>query len=141
MPNWCMNRVEVYGTNEDIENFREYVKQGDLPFSFQTINPMPEELKDTHSPSGEPNVDLINKYGVDNWYDWCTTNWGVKWDIAEISIESEEHEDHLIYNFDTPWGPPEPIYDILVDKFPDISISWFYDEPGMQMAGYLGQGH
>jgi hypothetical protein len=25
----------------------------------------------------------------------------------------------------------------LRDQFPDVSISWFWDEPGMQQAGYL----
>ena len=25
----------------------------------------------------------------------------------------------------------------LRDRFPDVSISWFYDEPGMEFAGYL----
>ena len=24
-----------------------------------------------------------------------------------------------------------------LDEFPDVSISWFYDEPGMEFAGYL----
>ena len=136
MPNWCANRVEVYAEAEDIKKFREYVSSKDSLFSFNKIKPIPKELEDTTSPSGEPNVDLINKYGVDNWYDWCTNNWGVKWDVAEVELE--EGEDYLTYNFDTPWGPPEEIYTILNAEFPDMNISWFFDEPGMQMAGYLG---
>ena len=136
MPNWCTNRVEVFDTEENIKKFKEYVSSEDSLFSFHKIKPLPEELADTTSPSGEPNVDLINKYGVDNWYDWCTNNWGVKWDVAEVELE--EGEDYLTYNFDTPWGPPEEIYTILNAEFPDMNISWFYDEPGMQMAGYLG---
>ena len=136
MPNWCSNRVEVYAEAEDIKKFREYVSSENSLFSFNKIKPIPEELEYTTSPSGEPNVDLINKYGVDNWYDWCTTNWGVKWDVNDVELE--EGEDYLIYNFDTPWGPPEEIYAVIREEFPDINISWFFDEPGMQMAGYLG---
>ena len=136
MPNWCSNRVEVYAEAEDIKKFREYVSSENSLFSFNKIKPIPEELEDTTSPSGEPNVDLINKYGVDNWYDWCTNNWGVKWDVGDVELE--EGEDYLTYNFDTPWGPPEEIYTILNAEFPDMNISWFFDEPGMQMAGYLG---
>jgi len=136
MPNWCANRVEVYGTEEDIQKFKAYVSKGDLPMSFDKISPLPEELKNTRSPSGEPNVDLINKYGADNWYDWQITNWGVKWDVSDIELE--EGEDYLTYRFDTPWGPPEGIHAMIRDEFPDISMSWFYDEPGMMMAGYLG---
>ena len=136
MPNWCENRVEVFDTEENIKKFREYVSDGDLLFSFHKIKPLPDDLKDTRSPSGEPNVDLINKHGVDNWYDWCTNNWGVKWDVQDVELE--EGEDYLTYRFDTAWGPPEEIYAIIRDEFPDINLSWFYDEPGMQMAGYLG---
>ena len=136
MPNWCENRVEIYGSEEDIKLFKDYVSDGDLLISFQKIKPLPEELAHTRSPSGEPNVDLINKYGTDNWYDWQINNWGVKWDVADATLE--EGEDYLTYRFDTPWGPPEEIYDLIREEFPDISMSWFYDEPGMMMAGYLG---
>jgi len=136
MPNWCENRVEVFDTEENIKKFKEYVSDGDLLFSFQKIKPMPEELTHTRSPSGEPNVDLINKYGVDNWYDWCTNNWGVKWDVHDVELVEEE--DSLTYNFLTAWGPPEEIYKVIRDEFPNINLSWFYDEPGMEMAGYLG---
>jgi len=136
MPNWCENKVEVFGSEEDMKKFKEFVSDGDSLFSFQKIKPIPEELKDTTSPSGEPNVDLIHKYGVDNWYDWCTNNWGVKWDVQDVELQ--EGGDTIYYHFDTPWGPPREIYHILVDEFPDVSIVWFYDEPGMMVAGYLG---
>ena len=29
------------------------------------------------------------------------------------------------------------IYDKIKEDFPDVGISWFYDEPGMEFAGYL----
>jgi len=136
MPNWCENRVEIYGSGEDIKLFMGFVSNEESLFSFQKIKPMPEELTHTRSPSGEPNVDLINKYGVDNWYDWCTNNWGVKWDVHDVELVEEE--DSLTYNFLTAWGPPEEIYKVIRDEFPNINLSWFYDEPGMEMAGYLG---
>ena len=136
MPNWCSNRVEVYAEAEEIKRFREYVSDGDLLFSFQKIKPIPEDLVHTRSPSGEPNIELTDKYGVDNWYDWCIENWGVKWDVHDVELE--EGEDYITYRFDTPWGPPNEIYNLIREEFPDINLSWFYDEPGMEMAGYLG---
>ena len=137
MPNWCMNTVKVFGEDKDIEEFKEFVKDKDLPFSFQKIEPMPEELKNTRSPRlGERDKVLTDKYGADNWYDWSIINWGVKWDNSDVQFDQED-SGSIRYNFDTPWGPPEGIYNILNDKFPDLSISWFYDEPGMQVAGYL----
>ena len=45
-------------------------------------------------------------------------------------------------SFETPWGPAEGIYNHLVEWAEEekvgLNISWFYDEPGMQFAGYLG---
>ena len=28
-------------------------------------------------------------------------------------------------------------FDKIKEDFPDVGISWFYDEPGMEFAGYL----
>ena len=139
MPNWCENRVTVSGDVEDISKLKEFVKSGDCLFSFQAIKPMPEELEaDTYNPRQEPNPDLISKYGTDNWYDWRLAHWGCKWDnYSDDVVVDADDEDFLIYRFDTPWGPPNGIYETLTELFPDVSISWFYDEPGMGMAGYL----
>tara|TARA_R100000700_G_scaffold38907_1_gene50904 strand:- start:731 stop:958 length:228 start_codon:yes stop_codon:yes gene_type:complete len=41
--------------------------------------------------------------------------------------------------FDSRWAPAEDAWNELWEKWgTDIVISWFYDEPGMQLAGYLG---
>ena len=29
------------------------------------------------------------------------------------------------------------LFDKIKENFPDVGISWFYDEPGMEFAGYL----
>ncbi len=34
-------------------------------------------------------------------------------------------------------GPPIEICEKLRDMFPEVGFSWFYDEPGMETAGYL----
>ena len=74
----------------------------------------------------------------DRWYNWRVQNWGTKWDISEKDIEwSDDHEDYAQFSFDTAWSPPEGIVSALREKFPELSISWFYDEPGMEFAGYL----
>ena len=39
--------------------------------------------------------------------------------------------------FDTAWSPPEEICYALREMFQDVNISWFFDEPGMEVAGYL----
>ena len=136
-------------------------------FSFDAIIPMPDELhgigspvtivhtdeeieeyKKKHSDSEwcmgnlpitcKRSEELKNKYGSDNWYDWCNDNWTSKWDACDVYIDVDE-PGYLQYRFDTPWGPPENIYYVLTAQHPNVHISWFYDEPGMQFAGYLNK--
>jgi hypothetical protein len=129
MPNWCENEVtvvaKIYKVNDvivepyskdQIKEFKEYVTVGKYEFSFDAIIPMPENVKDT------------------NW--WSIENWGTKWDADDVQVVDED-EDSITYSFDTAWSPPEPICEALRDKFPDLHISWFYRESGMEIAGYL----
>ena len=74
----------------------------------------------------------------DRWYHWNIQNWGTKWDITAKSVEfAYEDDEQLEMEFETAWAPPEPICYRLREMFKDLTISWFYDEPGMQTAGYL----
>ena len=74
----------------------------------------------------------------DRWYHWNIQNWGTKWDIEGSSVEIEyEDEEQLEISFDTAWSPPEPICYRLREMFKDLNFSWFYNEPGMEFAGYL----
>ena len=165
MPNWCYNRVTVNGEPNEIKLFKDFVK-GDEPFSFESIMPIPKELLEVQSPvtivdteaeveayiekhkedppflTGHPITKdtqdrWLKEYGYDNWYDWSCSNWGTKWDAREVALEDYWEDGELTYTFDTAWGPPEGIYNELVAQFPDLHISWFWDEPGMQTAGYL----
>ena len=116
MPNWCQNRVSIYCQNTEVLDKIEKIFSKENP--FQEIFPLPEDQ-------------------ADNWYDWCVENWGTKWDIDQADIERFENE--LTLYFETAWSPAEGIKDKLEETYDneDISISWFYDEPMMQMAGYL----
>ena len=119
MPNWCNNQVTFRGTTEDINNIIEFV-EGCFPepFSLDAIIPMPEENKE-------------------DWYGWRNENWGTKWDATNGDMFDDSEEGFVSYSFDTAWSPPEPIYNALKEKYPDVRISWFYDEPGMEFSGYL----
>ena len=138
----------------------------DSLFSFNSIVPFPEELNGIGSPvtimeteeeieqykkdhsdskwsignlpiTRKKSEELKAKYHADNWYDWCSDNWTSKWDACDITLLDEVG--YLEYKFDTPWGPPENIYYVLIEQHPNVHISWFYDEPGMQFAGYLNK--
>ena len=154
MPNWCYNRVNVYGDSDTVDQVKEIYeifennndpfnqifpipdfknipnKKGELPILEQHKNDKGEIVWETYNfPDGKND---------DRWFEWNNTNWGTKWDITAQQVEIElEDSEILEISFDTAWAPPEPICRRLREMFPDSSFSWFYDEPGMELAGYL----
>jgi len=72
----------------------------------------------------------------DRWYDWRVNHWGTKWDAYDVVVTDDDPESVEI-EFNTAWSPPEPICAAIRDEYPDVSVSWFYDEPGCEIAGYL----
>lgn len=150
MPNWCMNRVSISGSEEDIKKITKLVSTKDSALSFNNIIPAPNWNKIPNEKGELPvKEEIKNKEGVvvmttnnfpdgkndDRWYSWQCENWGTKWDACSVEVVSEG-TDYIEYEFETAWSPPHPIIDKLREDFPDVSISAFYDEPGMQIAGY-----
>lgn len=111
MPNWCENFVRISGEKEEIARFRRETDDMD----FNKILPMPD-----------------NKWD----YDWCCDNWGTKWNVDKTGMEVYPHNDFIQYEFDTAWSPPEGIFHAINKQY-KVSVSWFYHEPGMEIAGYL----
>ena len=154
MPNWCSNRVDVYSENKtdlqkvlDIFNNKESVFGKVIPepdwmkIPFKGEFPKVREMK---SPNGEvfsKVTEFADGTQDTRWYDWRLENWDTKWDVAgSVEVEEERWKDELesfTANFSTAWAPPEGICMRLRQLFPNVNISWFYDEPGMQTAGYL----
>ena len=153
MPNWCENRVDICGEEKDIKAFKEKaIKDG--KFEFKNLIPVPKELlsttvgyreglKGTWIKDKDGNEIEIpesklhewkDKYGATNWYDFCCSKWGTKWDI---DAHIEEDSDSISLQFETAWGPATGIFDYIQDNFPELDVSWFYDEPGNELAGYL----
>ena len=169
MPNHCNNRLGITGPTEDIEKFIALVKNnGDDKDEneynlFESLIPMPKELEGTTSPSKEGNVDLIDKYGHDNWYDWCNSKWGTKWGdysmhATNIVYETKTNYPHLEngdkdyengvsvltgnanihFEYDTAWAPGcDELTQAIVKQFPTLNGYIYYEEPGMGFAGQL----
>jgi len=79
-----------------------------------------------------------------DWWNWRNNNWGTKWNLVPSSEGNltgyeivEQSEDLIQLEFETAWSPPSGIYDAIYEKYPDITVSWFYREDGCQMAGWL----
>lgn len=150
MPNWCDNRVTISSNTEDDSQFKELVAKFQVERPFNEIYPKPDFTKIPNS-KGELPIKEVHKNDKgeivcetfnfpdgkndDRWYHWCIDNWGTKWDVNVV--ESEVDEGYAEFEFQTAWAPASGIFDKIKEDYPDVAISWFYDEPGMEIAGYL----
>ena len=149
MPNHCYNRVTFYSDNtedvaklkkifEDENCFGQIIPEPDwanLPLMSKDV----EGIVYNRGDVGELPVDgKFQSTGRqdDRWYDWRIQNWDTKWDCYDVSIDDDDIE-QLEISFNTAWSPPEAICNQIRKDYPDVSVSWFYDEPGVEIAGYL----
>jgi len=161
MPNHCHNRVTFYpsGNNtasslDQIETIKD-IFTGKSVFTQIIPEPdwpnMPLLTSDAHYGTKYGNdgelpqkvEDPFQRYvfqstGITDqrWYDWRLKNWDTKWDAYDVSIDDDD-PDQLDVTFNTAWSPPEAICHAIREQYPDLSVSWFYDEPGCEVAGYL----
>ena len=161
MPNHCYNRVTLYPAGSDtpkaiadIEKIKGFFEDEN---TFNHIIPEPDWA---NTPLLTSDNHYGTKYGNDGelpqktddgfsryvfkstgitdqrWYDWRVQNWDTKWDAYDVEVTDDDPENMEI-TFNTAWSPPESICHALREQYPDVSISWFYDEPGEEIAGYL----
>jgi len=165
MPNHCHNRVTFYPAGDDTDKAIEDIKAIKQIFEdencFGQIIPEPDWantplmskdvsywLNDKRGEVGELPQYVDGVFGKqlrfrstdrpdDRWYDWRLQNWDTKWDAYDVEVVDPDPE-NLEIEFNTAWSPPEAVCHALREKFEDtVAISWFYDEPGCEIAGYL----
>ena len=153
MPNHCTNRVTISSKDGKEDQFKTVLKAFESDRPFQSLFPQPDwpntpnengelpKLREMKNPDGSvftTTYEFPDGKNDDRWYDWCYQNWGTKWDAYDFSTnEVDEECGYAEYEFFTAWAPADGIYNKIVEKYPDVSISWFFDEPGMEYAGYL----
>jgi len=147
MPNWCNNTITIQGPTETVKTLWEDATQEGSGL-LNAIKPLPEILKDTTSPTPK-DLDtvqrnaMIAQTGHDNWYDWCVSNWGCKWDVDTEGLEYTDNGDgtaSIAGWFDSPWGPPIEAYNAFLDDMDNCSLEAFYEEGGMDFAGHYDNG-
>ena len=163
MPNHCHNRVTFYSSGSAPESLEQIAKLKQIfedENCFGQIIPEPDWanipldektasnwLHSKRGDVGELPIKQQDRYGEsqrfhstgiadDRWYDWRLQNWDTKWDAYDVSIDDDDPE-QLEVSFNTAWSPPEAICSAIREQYPDIDVSWFYDEPGCEIAGYL----
>lgn len=127
MPNWCINKLEVSGAHFEVSNFINSNCNGVGILQFSAAIPTPADILDGN-----------------DWYRWRIENWGTKWELSETetdafsSLESENSNmgDTSSYcYFPTAWAPPIAWATKVSVLFPEVTLSLWYDEPGMSFAG------
>jgi hypothetical protein len=68
---------------------------------------------------------FIEKFGADNWYNWCSKNWGTKWN----AYSQCNGDDDTWFEIQTAWSHPTELMQKLAQKYPDaVFISVYADE-------------
>jgi len=161
MPNWCSNRLTVFGTEHALTSFLSAAGCGDAQFSLQAFVPCPEELRSivtghavidgvsvskwrrVEQPDGsEVSVAIsaeelqgyLDQYGATNWYDWQVNNWGTKWDV-DANVDENVEDGEAVITFDSAWSPPTAFMDSLAQMFSSLRFVLDYAEPGVCFGG------
>jgi hypothetical protein len=87
--------------------------------------------------------ELNRKYfGYKDWYDYCVSEWGTKWDIGRDSaptlLMKDIKDKTVTFDFDSAWSFPSGAYEKLVDM--GFSIKAYYFEGGMGFCGLWENG-
>lgn len=136
MPNWVSNTLRITGSSEEIKNFKERASQ---PYTTLWDNKPEEERRDLSfrnfiAPpqdalaSGEYYATNGWKDGKqsgntkNNWYEFNNREWGTKWDASDVTI-TEDSTYALTYYFQTAWGVPEPVFQVMASEHPSLVFS------------------
>lgn len=138
MPNWCENSLTIKSNDQEkLEKLHEAMVAGNF---LRSVIPIPAELNsDRLSSFGGDDKDekdalrkqMVEKYGFESWYDFCSTKWGTKWDVEIFSPTLKDGQ--LTASFASAWAPPIGVYEELTDQGFDVDAMFY--EPGMDFAG------
>ena len=138
MSNWCENSVTIKSNDQEkLVKLHDAMVAGNF---LKSVIPIPAELDNTKLSSfGGPDKDekdalrqqMLEKYGYESWYDFCSTKWGTKWDVEIFSPILEDGQ--LTASFSSAWAPPIGVYQELTEQGFDVDARFY--EPGMDFAG------
>lgn len=111
MSSWCYNDVVLLGDVEAIQAFKLAVCRSQrYLISAVKSCPFPSDLSS------------------DDWAEWRLENWGMLWDLTEFNKSYDvwmRPIEHSI-SFQSVEFPPIPLFKMLSEKHPDVSISLRY---------------
>ena len=87
------------------------------------------------------NLRALQKYGIDNWYDWTTTHWGTEGGFYNGNCKRIS-DTGVFVTFDSAWSPSPPLMEKLAELYPEITAEVDYLDEGLGFGGtfYLAEG-
>lgn len=84
---------------------------------------------------GKRALDNYAQYGAVDWYDWCRTNWGTKWNAHNTEVPDITN---AVAYFDTAWSRVINLMQKLSAMHPECSFEYEYaeEEPGYIAGRY-----
>jgi len=145
MPNWCNNTVQI--NHEDPAKMYALVEAINEGKFCNFAIPVPESLaivagkvgsdeSDEQKSLVEAETRNLATHGYKNWYDFCTNEWGTKWDVDpydKVDYDDQHDKNGITFGFDSAWAPPAGVYEALMDQ--GFSVRAYYYEPGMAFCG------
>lgn len=146
MPNWCNNDITIsHPDSAKMEALAAAILEGKF---CNHVIPVPESLQIVAGSLGdteeqkkleEATARNIEVHGYGNWYDFCVSRWGTKWDIDPYDGDDIKVENNtLSFGFDSAWAPPIGVYEELVAQ--GFNVVATYYEPGMAYVGKYDNG-
>lgn len=126
----CIERSSLMSSIEDAKNYNaleENKKKYLSTFLTNCDNKMSFEKELIKDSKNEE--ELFNKlketieynkktYGYKDWYDFCCSEWGTKWNACDSEIDNEFNE----ISFDTAWESPKEYLEKLSKELKDIPL-------------------
>ena len=146
MPNWCDNTITIKGKAQKVNDIYQRLIKDEEDGLCSILHPMP---KNTFTGNlGQKEREQCAEENIPNWYDWCISNWGTKWDTCDGDWQYEDAGDGeaiLTGSFQTAWGPPIGVYEHAQEAHPELYIHAMYYEGGCAFAGIwetdVGEDH
>lgn len=130
MPNWCDNNLLL--THDDPEMITRAVQGFNEGNFLNEFIPVPSALNETTSPNKENADDMRQQYGYTDWYSFCISEWGTKWDIESDNVSIIDANNIQVF-FQSAWSPPIEAYSKLETM--GFKIRAMYHEPGAAFCG------
>lgn len=140
MPNHCHNDLYICGTQEAVQALLTAIASEDRLIDFNKIIPYPENFRKLDEECEVLGyAGFAEKYGPrakdgynSGGYEWCTENWGTKWN-AYHQVR-RDYEGPCI-TFQTAWTPPVKVIQALAAKHPEVTLRLEWFECGVGSAG------